>query len=209
VKVYESRLYTKGGNIATIRAHRIHGVWISLSAAALDEWELQGQLEPMAEDSILHEFAHAIQWDRQGRTQKDLNHGPVWRAICREVGCVPLRRHSDGLVLALANKRAKKAKRGLVSTEGRGKTKKIDKVVKKPVIQTKPTGQSRRWYWPESYVPTLREDGFEYVAQPLTSGKELRLPRYLEMKGRGYSLITPKRAVRAYEWAYTSGFIVS
>jgi predicted SprT family Zn-dependent metalloprotease len=38
-------------------------------------------------DTLLHEIAHAVAYRRHGRTA--MNHGPLWRAIAREVGAEP------------------------------------------------------------------------------------------------------------------------
>ena len=39
------------------------------------------------EDTLLHEIAHAVAYLRHGR--KAMNHGPLWRAVAREVGARP------------------------------------------------------------------------------------------------------------------------
>lgn len=38
-------------------------------------------------DTLLHEVAHALAYHRHGR--KAMNHGPLWRAVAREVGAEP------------------------------------------------------------------------------------------------------------------------
>lgn len=38
-------------------------------------------------DTILHEIAHALDFMRHGSS----NHGPRWKAICREIGARPVR----------------------------------------------------------------------------------------------------------------------
>jgi predicted SprT family Zn-dependent metalloprotease len=38
-------------------------------------------------DTLLHEIAHAVAYRRHGRVA--MNHGPLWRAVAREVGAEP------------------------------------------------------------------------------------------------------------------------
>lgn len=41
----------------------------------------------MLRDTLLHELAHALAYQRHGR--RAMNHGPLWRAVAREVGAEP------------------------------------------------------------------------------------------------------------------------
>lgn len=43
--------------------------------------------EEQLEDTLLHEIAHALAFTRHGRAA--MNHGPLWRAVAREVGATP------------------------------------------------------------------------------------------------------------------------
>ena len=40
------------------------------------------------EDTLLHEVAHAVAFERHGRTA--MNHGPLWRAVAAALGGPPL-----------------------------------------------------------------------------------------------------------------------
>ena len=117
---------------------------------------------------------------------------------------------------------AKTVKRGLLAVE-RKEERKLERAIHYPLIRSVATGKSWRWYWPEGYEPKIRTDvGLslarstyrEYIPQPLTSGKMLELPRYLETLGRSgkegrlYSLITRKRRIRAFNWVSAVGFRV-
>lgn len=41
----------------------------------------------MLRDTLLHEIAHAVAYVRHGRAA--MNHGPLWRAVAREIGARP------------------------------------------------------------------------------------------------------------------------
>lgn len=43
--------------------------------------------EDRVRETLLHEIAHAVAFARHGR--RALNHGPLWRAVAREVGAAP------------------------------------------------------------------------------------------------------------------------
>jgi len=43
--------------------------------------------EATTRDTLLHEIAHAVAYQRHGRAA--MNHGPLWRAVAREVGAQP------------------------------------------------------------------------------------------------------------------------
>lgn len=43
--------------------------------------------EATIQDTLLHEIAHAVAYQRHGRAA--MNHGPLWRAVAREVGAQP------------------------------------------------------------------------------------------------------------------------
>jgi predicted SprT family Zn-dependent metalloprotease len=49
------------------------------------------------EDTLLHEIAHAVAYQRHGRAA--MNHGPLWRAVAREVGAQPRATCRGDLVL--------------------------------------------------------------------------------------------------------------
>ena len=38
-------------------------------------------------DTILHEIAHALSYERHGR--RGIGHGRLWKSICREIGAIP------------------------------------------------------------------------------------------------------------------------
>lgn len=65
-----------------------------------------------------------------------------------------------------------------------------------------------RVYWPERYAPFANGDGREYIPEPYFESRPLMLPRYLETKGRGYSLITPGRRTKAVNWLATHWIII-
>jgi len=48
---------------------------------------LKINLFPAMKDTLLHEIAHALQFEKTGKT----NHGKVWKTIALDVGCRPIR----------------------------------------------------------------------------------------------------------------------
>jgi len=42
---------------------------------------------PVMKDTLLHEIAHALQFEKTGKT----DHGKSWKSIARDVGCRPVR----------------------------------------------------------------------------------------------------------------------
>lgn len=48
---------------------------------------LDAGTEAAITDTLLHEIAHAVAYQRHGRSA--MNHGPAWKAVAREVGAAP------------------------------------------------------------------------------------------------------------------------
>ena len=53
----------------------------------LSKWYVELNNEKEVEDTILHEIAHALSYERYGR--KGIGHGKIWKSICREIGAEP------------------------------------------------------------------------------------------------------------------------
>lgn len=54
----------------------------------LSKYLLSGNHASLAEETLLHEIAHAVAYRRHGRTS--IGHGPLWRAVATEVGAAPV-----------------------------------------------------------------------------------------------------------------------
>lgn len=65
-----------------------------------------------------------------------------------------------------------------------------------------------RFYWPDNYTPVKRE-GWQWVSQPLTSGRELKLPRYMQVGSHGYTRVVPNRLEKVMGWLTKHGFTVT
>ena len=64
--------------------------WILLS-----KWYVELNTEDEVKDTILHEIAHALAYQRHGRAGH--GHGRIWKSICREIGARPERCSKDKL----------------------------------------------------------------------------------------------------------------
>lgn len=53
----------------------------------LSKWYVELNDEAEVRDTILHEIAHALSYERHG--SKGIGHGRLWRSICREIGAIP------------------------------------------------------------------------------------------------------------------------
>jgi predicted SprT family Zn-dependent metalloprotease len=78
------RARTRLGSCQYIRnvltgATRDHKITLTRYIASAPTWQIR--------DTILHEIAHAIDVERRGTS----DHGPTWKAICREIGADPSR----------------------------------------------------------------------------------------------------------------------
>ena len=79
----------------------------------LSAWCLNGGVtEGKAEDTILHEVAHAI----AGHTAK---HGPVWKAACRRIGADPTRLAAKSTIVNAPKEKYKILCCGCKSTIGK------------------------------------------------------------------------------------------
>ena len=56
------------------------------------EFVEKGRSEDL-KDTLLHEFAHAIDWIENGNA----GHGKTWKKICLEIGCVPSSKKCSGV----------------------------------------------------------------------------------------------------------------
>ena len=53
----------------------------------LSKWYVELNDEAEVRDTILHEIAHALSYERHG--SKGIGHGRLWKSICREIGAIP------------------------------------------------------------------------------------------------------------------------
>lgn len=53
----------------------------------LSKWYVELNDEAEVRDTILHEIAHALSYERHG--SKGIGHGRLWKSICREIGATP------------------------------------------------------------------------------------------------------------------------
>lgn len=53
----------------------------------LAKWYVELNDEAEVKDTILHEIAHALSYEKHG--SKGIGHGKLWKAICREIGARP------------------------------------------------------------------------------------------------------------------------
>lgn len=53
----------------------------------LAKWYTELNDQSQVKDTILHEIAHALSYERYGR--KGIGHGKIWKSICREIGAEP------------------------------------------------------------------------------------------------------------------------
>ena len=51
----------------------------------LSKWYVELNDEAEVRDTILHEIAHALSYERHGSK----GHGRLWKSICREIGAIP------------------------------------------------------------------------------------------------------------------------
>lgn len=99
--------------------------------------------------------------------------------------------------------RKRKEKRGLLELERR-----IERLVPQfpTVVAKRAKGkQAFRLYWPDHYQPKKR-DGWQWIPQPLTSGKEIKLPRYMQVGSHGYTRVTPKNLPKVTGWLGKNAF---
>lgn len=57
----------------------------------LSKWYVELNDEDDVEDTILHEIAHALCWNKYGN--RGTGHGVLWKQICRQIGARPERVH--------------------------------------------------------------------------------------------------------------------
>lgn len=55
----------------------------------LSQWFVELNNEDEVEDTILHEIAHALSYERYG--SDGMGHGRLWKMVCREIGARPQR----------------------------------------------------------------------------------------------------------------------
>ena len=53
----------------------------------LSKWFVELNVQSEVVDTILHEIAHALSYERYGKAGK--GHGKLWKKICKEVGAIP------------------------------------------------------------------------------------------------------------------------
>ena len=61
----------------------------------LSKWYVELNDEDDVKDTILHELAHALSYERYG--SKGIGHGILWKKVCIEIGAVPKSRSKSDL----------------------------------------------------------------------------------------------------------------
>lgn len=62
----------------------------------ISTYHVQGSEEKEIKDTVLHEIAHALDYERNGST----SHGPKWKEICLEVGAIPKSQKDNAYTIA-------------------------------------------------------------------------------------------------------------
>ena len=63
----------------------------------LSRWYVLENDHEEISDTVLHEIAHALSFERYGKDGK--GHGKLWKKVCREIGAVPKRRGDESKII--------------------------------------------------------------------------------------------------------------
>ena len=92
----EHGLTALGWSAGWDRARRRFGAcWPKRKRITLSRVLTEMNAEDQVHDTILHELAHALTFERHGRVR---SHGPEWKAIARSLGATPRACSANGLL---------------------------------------------------------------------------------------------------------------